>query len=87
MPIDIPYIGNMYRVDEFKRFAELMYWRYGGWKQAQKEWRSELAKEHDVLAGIYPDDRIISQLVAKRTIELEAEYARDKIARDQRQTD
>jgi hypothetical protein len=74
----IPYIGNLYQIPEFRRFATLMWWKYGGWEEAHDAWRDALLEEYRIRGNVYPESRIITELIAKLVIELEAEYAKSR---------
>ena len=78
MPGDIPYIGNLYEIPEFRRFACLMWWKYGTWDAAHNAWRTELLNEYRLKENVFPESRIVTELIAKLVTQLETELARSK---------
>jgi hypothetical protein len=79
MPIQIPYLTDMYRDPKYYPFVTLAVWYFNGdWDLAQRQWSRMLAAEEANHRDEIPSERIISALVSRLTAVFSAAYAAEK---------
>jgi hypothetical protein len=79
MPIQIPYLIDMYKETRYLPFVTLAVWYFGGdWDLAQRQWSAILAVEEALYRDELPSERIVSGTIGRLTAFFSAAYAAER---------